>query len=165
MIVKAAVAVGAAALGLAAIPAAHAARFAVGLEPSADRAAVAQRLRDRGATGIVDLHPIPALAVSSPRTTALRGVRGVRYVEVLPVRRESFVPNDPFLPRQWYAAQNRAFDAWPELPPFAAVRIAVIDSGIDGSHPELQGRIAAAQSFVGGTATSTRRDTGRSSPV
>ena len=153
MTVKAAVAVGAAALSLAAVPAAHAARFAVGLEPSADRGAVAQRLRERGATGIVDLDPIPALAVSSPRAAALRDVTGVRYVELLPVRRQSFVPNDPFLPRQWYAAQNRAFDAWPELPPFAAVRIAVIDSGIDGTHPELQGRIAASKSFVPGPAT------------
>ncbi len=156
MTVKAAVAVGAAALSLAAAPAApaaHAARFAVGIEPTADRAAVAQRLRARGATEIADLSPIPALAVSAPRASALRDVAGARYVEALRVRRESFVPNDPFLPRQWYAVQNRAFDAWPELPPFAAVRVAVIDSGIDGTHPELHGRIAAFKSFVAGPAT------------
>jgi serine protease len=63
------------------------------------------------------------------------------------------VPNDPFLPRQWYAAQNRAFDAWPEPPPLASVRVAVIDSGIEGTHPEFLGRVAAAKSFVGGPAT------------
>ena len=78
---------------------------------------------------------------------------GVRYVEALGSRRQSYVPNDPLLPQQWYAAQNRSFDAWTEPPPLAAVRVAVIDSGVDGTHPELRGRIAAAKSFVKGSAT------------
>ena len=78
---------------------------------------------------------------------------GVRYVEPLGSRRQSYVPNDPLLPRQWYAAQNRSFDAWTEPPPLAAVRVAVIDSGVDGTHPELRGRIVAAKSFVKGSAT------------
>ena len=142
-----------AALCLGAAPTADAARFAVGIVPGADSAAVAQRLRDRGATGIADLAPIPVLVVSAPRAVALRGVPGTRYVETLRSRREAFVPNDPFLTRQWYAAQNRAFDAWPEPPPLAAVRVAVIDSGIDGKHPELLGRIVASKSFVAGPAT------------
>ena len=66
-----------------------------------------------------------------------------------------FVPNDPLVPRQWYLAQDHAFDFWPAtLPTFpgAGVRVAVIDSGIDGNHPEFAGRIAAAKSFVGGSA-------------
>ena len=159
MTAKAAVAVGAVVLGigaalcLGASPTAAAARFAVGIVPGADSAAVAQRLRDRGATGIADLAPIPVLVVSAPRAVALRGVPGTRYVETLRSRRAAFVPNDPFLARQWYAAQNRAFDAWPEPPPLASVRVAVIDSGIDGTHPELLGRIAASKSFVAGPAT------------
>ena len=33
----------------------------------------------------------------------------------------------------------------------ASVNVAVIDSGVDGSHPELAGRIAAARSFVPGS--------------
>ena len=142
-----------AAICLGAAPTADAARFAVGIVPGADSAAVAQRLRDRGATGIADLAPIPVLVVSAPRAVALRGVPGTRYVETLRSRRAAFVPNDPFLTRQWYAAQNRAFDAWPEPPPLASVRVAVIDSGIDGTHPELLGRIAASKSFVAGPAT------------
>ncbi len=146
-------AVAALALCLGAAPTADAARLAVGLAPGADRAEVAERLRARGARGIVDLAPLPALSVSAPRAAALRGIRGTRYVEVLGSRRQAFVPNDPFLQRQWYAAQNRAFDFWPEPPPLAPVRVAVIDSGVDGTHPELQGRIAASKSFVPGPAT------------
>jgi hypothetical protein len=150
---RAAAVAGALALCLAAAPTAAAARFAVGIMPTADRAAVARQLRAQGATRVVDLSPIPALVASAPRAAALRGVPGARYVEPLRSRRESFVPNDPFLARQWYAAQNRAFDAWLEPPPLAPVRIAVIDSGVDGTHPELRGRIAASKSFVAGPAT------------
>jgi subtilisin family serine protease len=65
----------------------------------------------------------------------------------------SFVPNDPLAPRQWYLAQDHAFDVWPgALPSLPGVRVAVIDSGIDGSHPDLAGRVVAAKSFVGGSA-------------
>ena len=143
----------ASALCLAAARPVSAARFAVGLAPAADGAAVAAELRARGASRVVDLDPIRALAVSAPGRSALRGVGGTRYIEALGARRVAYEPDDPFLPRQWYAAQNRAFDAWVELPPFAPVRVAVIDSGVDGEHPELRGRIAAAKSFVSGPAT------------
>jgi hypothetical protein len=153
VIAKAAAVATALAFSLGAAPSAHAARFAIGIMPGADRAAVAQRLRARGATEIVDLHPIPVLTVSALQAAALRGISGARYVEPVRNRRESYVPNDPFMARQWYAAQNRSFDAWIDPPPLAPVRVAVIDSGVDGTHPELQGRIAASKSFVTGSAT------------
>jgi thermitase len=152
-VVGAAVAWGAAAIVLGLPSTAGAARFAIGLEPGASGAAVAQRLRERGLRGVVDLEPIPALAVSAPSAAAVRGVPGALYVEKLRPRRVAYVPNDPFLPRQWYAAQNRAFDAWLEPPALASVRVAVIDSGVDGGHPELATRIAASKSFVPGPAT------------
>src|SRR5207247_9251639 len=70
------------------------------------------------------------------------------------VARDAFVPNDPLAPRQWYLAQDKAFDAWPVEPvlPGLGVRVAIVDSGIDGGHPELAGRIALAKCFVGGSA-------------
>ncbi len=141
----------AAAVSLAVAPASMGARLAVGIASGADRETVERRLADAGATDISDLRPIPALAVTAPAAAPLRKIVGVRYVEVLGSRREAFVPNDPLFDRQWYATQNRAFDAWTELPPLAPVRVAVIDSGIDGAHPELQTKVAVARSFVGGS--------------
>jgi subtilisin family serine protease len=65
-----------------------------------------------------------------------------------------FSPNDPLAPKQWYLAQIHAFDYWPDQSPvLPSVRVAVIDSGIDAEHPEFAGRIALAQSFVGGDVT------------
>ena len=37
------------------------------------------------------------------------------------------------------------------MPSLAPVKVAIIDSGIDGSHPDLAGRVVAAKSFVGGS--------------
>jgi subtilisin family serine protease len=68
--------------------------------------------------------------------------------------RGSFVPTDPLAPRQYYLAQDHAFDAFgAELPVLNPVRVAIIDSGIDGGHPEFpRSRIWAARSWVGGSA-------------
>ncbi len=153
MIRAAAVALAAGALLLLVAAPAGAGRIAVGVTPGSDRTALAERLREHGATRIVDLAPLPALVVSASSPSALRSVPGAGYIEPLPVRRRSYVPNDPLFPRQWYATQIRSFDAWSALPPLAGVRVAVIDSGVDGSHPELHDRIVASRSFVGGSAT------------
>jgi len=66
----------------------------------------------------------------------------------------SFTPSDPLAPRQYYLAQDHAFDAFPsDLPVLSPVRVAIIDSGIDGGHPEFpRSRIWAARSWVGGSA-------------
>jgi subtilisin family serine protease len=67
--------------------------------------------------------------------------------------RAGFVPSDPLFPKQYYATQDHAFDAFgSDLPAVGAVRVAIVDSGIDGTHPEFKNRIVASRSFVGGSA-------------
>jgi subtilisin family serine protease len=63
----------------------------------------------------------------------------------------AFVPTDPLSAKQWYLQEDHAFDAWPAPPvTLAPVTVAVVDSGLDCSLPDFQGRIAEARSFVGG---------------
>jgi subtilisin family serine protease len=63
----------------------------------------------------------------------------------------AFVPADPLASRQWYLADDHAFDAWATPPTnLVPVRVAIIDSGIDGSLPDFAGRIVDQKSFVGG---------------
>jgi hypothetical protein len=67
--------------------------------------------------------------------------------------RALFTPNDPLFPKQYYLAQDHAFDAFGDaLPGLDPVRVAVIDSGLDTTHPEFQPRsqIWAAKNFLGG---------------
>ena len=67
--------------------------------------------------------------------------------------RPSYTPPDPLAARQYYLAQDHAFDAFgTTLPTLNPVRVAIIDSGLDGTHPEFpHSRIYAARSFVGGS--------------
>ena len=69
----------------------------------------------------------------------------------VPAAAQAFTPNDPLLPKQWYAPQDKAFDAFNTLQFLPTVRVAVIDSGVDVNHPDLKGQIRAARSFVGGS--------------
>ena len=70
---------------------------------------------------------------------------------VVPAVALAFDNLEPLAAKQWYLDQDNAWTYWPDQPELAPVNVAVIDSGIDGSHPEFTGRIAAAKSFVGGS--------------
>jgi subtilisin family serine protease len=64
----------------------------------------------------------------------------------------AFTPSDPLAPKQWYLTEDHAFDAWATPPTnLVPVRVAIVDSGIDGSLPDFAGRIADSKSFVGGS--------------
>jgi subtilisin family serine protease len=63
----------------------------------------------------------------------------------------AFVPTDPLAAKQWYLQDDHAFDAWAEPPTvLTPVKVAIVDSGVDCSLPDLQGRILSGRSFVGG---------------
>jgi hypothetical protein len=153
---------------LAALPAlvhaapADAARWAVGLAPDARPEAVAFRITAVTGRAVErELKPLGALVVETPSIARVRALPGVEWVERIDTsRRLAFVPSDPLVSRQWYLPHVRAFDAWSEPPPFAGPIVAVIDSGIDGDHPEFAGRIRAQRSFVPGRATVDQRGHG-----
>lgn len=133
--------------------AAQAARFAVGVAPGTDASALAGKLEARTGGSTSTIGPF-AVALEAPSARGVAALRGVTYVERLAARRRvAFVPTDPFFPRQWYIPAVRAFEAWPFRPAWLNdVKVAIIDSGIDRDHPEFRGRIAAANTFVGGSA-------------
>jgi subtilisin family serine protease len=104
--------------------------------------------------------PAPGERVPAQATVAhYRGPGATSPFYWSPRRRSrglAFSPTDPLATRQWYAVANRAYDAWQTLPPLAPVRVAVIDSGVDLGHPDLERRVVLAKSFVGGSAQDTR---------
>ncbi len=129
-------------------------RISVGLAGGTDPAAVADAL---GGSVVQELGPLDAAVVAVPDVRAALAdagsLEGVEYVEPdARTRTLAFAPNDPLLPFQWYLPAIHAFDAWTALPAMPPVRVAIVDSGIDGTHPEFLGRIAASRSFVGGSA-------------
>src|SRR5213592_360786 len=53
----------------------------------------------------------------------------------------------PIDPAQPYLAQIGRPQA---VPPLRPVRVAIVDTAVDGEHPDLAGRIVAARAFAGG---------------
>jgi len=153
------------AVALIAPSAAEADRYAVGVASGASLTELAGEINADPASTVTSGDPaLRALFVDGASAQELRRFPGVSYVERLDApraaRRLAFVPNDPLYNRQWYLAQIQAFDAWPDLPSLAGPTVAVLDSGIDGGHPEFKGRIVAARSFIGGSAYEDRRGHG-----
>jgi len=53
----------------------------------------------------------------------------------------SFTPTDPDYPKQWSYPKIRAPEAWDITTGSASVVVAVVDTGVDYTHPELAGRM------------------------
>ena len=127
---------------------AQAARFSLGIHKGADPNAVARHVE------AVSGHPVTkigsfALSVRARHAGALGSVKGVSWVErEHPSRRLSFTPNDPLAARQWYLSRIHAFDSWPQFPALDPVRVAILDSGVDTTHPELQDQVIEGRAFV-----------------
>ncbi len=56
-------------------------------------------------------------------------------------RRLAYVPNDPYYPGMWNLPHMRVDSAWDTTRGSSSVRIAVIDTGCETSHPDLAGSI------------------------
>ena len=69
----------------------------------------------------------------------------------VPAAAAAFTNTEPDAAEQWYLDADQAWSFWPTMPSLAPIKVAIIDSGIDGSHPDLVGRVVAAKSFVGGS--------------
>ncbi|HEX4518958.1 MAG TPA: S8 family serine peptidase [Gaiellaceae bacterium] len=106
---------------------------------------------------------LPAATVLVPgRTLLVHGARphvhGAAYVSNLGKSRRSlaFANTEPDASEQWYLTADNAWSHWSAPPNLAPVKVAVIDSGIDASHPEFAGRVLGGISYVG---TNWRTDT------
>lgn len=87
----------------------------------------------------------------------------VEFAEPNYIVRAAFVPNDPRFPEQWYlnnigqivngvvgtpGIDINAAGAWDTTRGDPAVTVAVIDSGVDASHPDIAGNLVPGYDFV-----------------
>ena len=95
----------------------------------------------------INLLRLSAKADLSKIEKQLSGLRGIEYVHRVPARWLAHATPqassaDPLVNRQWGLRAIRWFDTTP-LPDASNVKAAVLDTGIDATHPDLTGRFAA----------------------
>jgi serine protease len=102
--------------------------------------------------GLVTLRPPSGVSPAAfmRRLRALPGVRSVqaerRYVPRMTPNDPALTASDPSLggaPWQWYLGREDFFRAW-DIAQGKQALVGVIDSGIDGGHPDLSSKIVAA---------------------
>jgi len=115
----------------------------------------------RGDVFVVDLPNGTANAVAK----ILEHHPHLKMVELDRVVVSAALPNDPYLGSQWHVGKVGAPGAWDSAAPMGeGVKIAILDSGVDASHPDLVGNLVPGYNFVDGNAD-TNDTCGHGTPV
>jgi len=129
----------------------------------AARSAITQRLAQDNRLTVVETWPMPLLGVDcvvmalgdvqsdarEPEQVArlLEGASDVEWAQPIHVYRAQATPNDPLYSAQPVAEQWNLSQLH-QLATGKGVTVAVIDSGIDATHPDLLGQVKRNQNFV-----------------
>jgi thermitase len=119
--------------------------------PAAARAAVHRAVGGTvcGRVAALDVDVVALPPHVAPQQAAAIYARSatVQYAEPEPVFTATSIPNDPSFAQQWGLTKIQAPQAWDVALGSAGISIAILDSGIDPSHPDLAAKIVASQNF------------------
>jgi subtilisin family serine protease len=115
----------------------------------ATAAAAASPRESTAPSQLVLLDPAPGQSVDDA-LAALRADAAVEVAEADVVVRASLTPNDSLYAtyQTWSATQMSLPAAWDVTTGNSGVVIAVLDTGVDGAHPDLSGRVLTGRNFV-----------------
>lgn len=109
-------------------------------------AGLAKVLRDNGASqgrklGRSDLH-IVDVPMGGERSVVERLARHphIKFAELDQLVPPSLVTNDPYLGSAWHLSRVGAMEAW-DTTMGSGVTVAILDTGVDATHPDLSSRI------------------------
>lgn len=113
---------------------------------------ISATLRDAGLAGAATqvlgsrvIHVEVPAGTESRAAATLDATDGVVAVDPDRLRKPARKPDDPELDRQWAHDQADAFNAWDVTTGSPTVRVAILDDGIRGDHPDLADNIREAQ--------------------
>ena len=72
----------------------------------------------------------------------------VRYAEPDFVAKKTELPNDPYYPSQWGLPKIKAEGGWNITHGADSAPVAILDTGIDDSHPDLSGKVIKRANFT-----------------
>jgi subtilisin family serine protease len=121
-----------------------------GLTPRASALLGAARARRVGRIAPLGVQVLSVPAARAERALAvLRSSPAVTYAELdARVDAADTVPNDPYWASQWGPARTNTARAWDTATGDPSVVVAVLDTGVDASHPDLAGALVAGTDLV-----------------
>lgn len=72
----------------------------------------------------------------------------IDYIESEKIYQPSLIPNDPYYTDQWALGKISAPSAWETTTGSTGVKIAIVDTGINGLHEDLNGKVTAGYAFL-----------------
>jgi thermitase len=98
--------------------------------------------------GQSDLHLVELPANASEKAVVERLNRHphIKFAELDRLVTPNFVSNDPYMGSEWYLNKVGATTAW-DTTQGAGVIIAILDSGVDGTHPDLAPQMVPGYNF------------------
>ena len=131
-------------------------RLIVKLKPSMPEAVFKGKLNARGATQRSEIRGIAARVIRAPKASAdlLKGElardANIEYVEPDFIAQALGTSNDPYFVQgsQWHLSKIQAPTAWDTTTGSSTQVVAVIDSGVRASHPDLVGKVMVGYDFV-----------------
>ncbi len=130
-------------------------RILVQFRPEAARVRVAELISETGARETAEIPGIGVHIVELPagvgEEAAVRAFNSKPEVDfaeldrVLPI--QSIVPNDPSYGAEWHLPKIAAPTAWSSETGSSSITIAICDTGVDGTHPDLAPKLAPGWNF------------------
>lgn len=126
----------------------------IGIETDGERGANAE-VKAMGGAAIERIHgttvqrvQVPAALLDAAEQSLLR-MPGVQFVERHTVYAPSFVPNDTSYSSsgQWHLRRIQAPQAWDITRGSSTLVIAILDTGVDGTHPDLAAKMVPGYNF------------------
>jgi thermitase len=140
-----------------AVPGQFIVQFQAGMAASA-RTKVAQsmgaRITDRIAALDMEVFDFPALKGSPSAQAVANALDGLKrnpnvvVAEPNYIYKVNFTPNDPGLSQQWGWTPTQTYAAWDVTKGSSATVVAIVDTGIQRSHPDLDAKIVAGYDYV-----------------
>jgi subtilisin family serine protease len=89
---------------------------------------------------------LPPTASEQAVANALSHNPNIKFAEVDRLIAPNFVPNDPYYSSEWHLQTIGAPTAW-NTSIGTGITVAILDSGVDSTHPDLQGQLVPGWNF------------------
>src|SRR5947199_812831 len=139
-------------------------QIVIGVQPNTD---IHRIVASVGGTVTREIKELRSVTVRFPRPASivdnirkLQAMAGVRYAEPNYLYQLFVTPNDPFFSsKQWGPQSINAPAAWDITKGSPNAVVAVLDSALDGTHPEFSGKVLTGNNCQGGPTTAVAHGT------